>query len=321
MSHVDEERFNLDKVHSTLEMPEKGLHGPISAIPFASDLADMAFLLPYLSHLHSIVFVGSGAQGTQTRESDLDFVVIAKEKYLEPVCGAVFDNDISLDSAGAGGGSLEVTVLTESQAEELFALASPFAFAIRYGRLLVDDGYLAAMLAKPHPGIPTREYYRKSLFEGVACQYFSGAKSLEGAVREYDCSLDCCKSGNAHCDLLPTALLPKLIFRMLYLTLPCRGLMPLCKDDVIVFAEAFYPPEVSSAVKTAARLARGKSDVMSFPVYRSLKSASVILFREILAMLDYQEDVRRIVHDAVNSVRGNFAGIENRLLKKCFVQP
>ena len=157
MSHVDEEIFNLDKGHSTPEMPEKGFRRSIPTSPFASDLAGMAFLLPYLSHLHSIVFVGSAAQGTQTGESDLDFVVIAKEKYLEPVCGAVFENEISLDSDGEEGGNLEVTVLTESQAEEIFAMASPFAFAIRYGRLLVDDGYLAALLAKPHPGIPTRE--------------------------------------------------------------------------------------------------------------------------------------------------------------------
>ena len=289
---------------------------PASSTP---TLADIAFLFPYLNHLHTIVVVGSAAHGTQTEESDLDFVVITKENGLENICEAVFDNDIEISLAGAGGTKLEVTVLTESQAEELFSMASPFAFAIRYGTVLFDDSYLEALLAKPNPRVPIREYYTKSLFENVACQYFNVAKQLEKAVRQKECSADCCAAENSRCSLLPAAMLPKLIFQMLYLTLPCRGLMPLSKDDVIVFAEAFYSTEVSNAVKKAATLLRSKSDVIPFHVYRSLKLASVKLFREILTILDYQQDVRQIVHDAAHSVRGNFDGIENSLLRKCLV--
>ena len=301
------------KGNSTPEISERS--------PFASSstpaLADIPFLFPHLTHLHSIVVVGSGAQGTQTEESDLDLVVITKKNCLENICEAVFENEIEMSFAGAGGTKLEVTVLTESQAEELFSMASPFAFAIRYGRMLFDDSYLENLLSIPNPRVPTREYYTKSLFESVACQYFGAAKQLEKVARQKDCSSACCNAENLPCSLLPATMLPKLIFRMLYLTLPFRGLMPLSKDDVIDFAEAFYSTEVSNAVKNSAVLIRSKSEVMPFPVYRSLKLASVKLFREILAVLDYRQDVRQIVHDAANSARGNVAGIENCLLKKC----
>ena len=282
-------------------------------------LADIAFLLPYLSDLRSIVVVGSAAQGTQTKKSDLDLVVISKKKCLEDICEAVFENDIEVSLARTGGMALEVTVLTENQVEELFAMASPFAFAIRYGTVLFDDSYLETLLCKSNPCVPIREYYTKSLFENVAYQYFSVVQQLEKEVRKKDCSSDCCDKGDSCCSFLPTTILPKLILRMLYLTLPFRGLMPLSKGDVIVFSEAFYPSEVSEAVKMAAILSRNKSEVMSFPVYRLLKAASVKLFREILAMPDYPKDVRQIVHDAARSVRGDFNGIENSQLKKCFV--
>lgn len=321
--------LNSPSDREVLPCPVKGIATPevtengFCRSPFVSSsnpgLADIAFLLPYLSHLHSVIVVGSAAHGTQTKESDLDFVVICKENCLEVICEAVFENAVEMSYAEAGGTKLEVSVLTENQAEELFSMASPFAFAIRFGTVLFDDSYLETLLSKSNSRVPINEYYTKSLFENVACQYFSVTKHLEKAVRQKNCTSDCCAAGDSCCSLLPATMLPKLIFRMLYLTLPFRGLMPLSKDDVIVFAEAFYPSEVSGAVKTAAILTRSKSDVMSFPVYRSLKSSSVKLFREILVMLDYPRDVRQIVHDAASSARGDFDGIENCLLKKCFV--
>jgi hypothetical protein len=318
-SYISETFFPHGKGNYPPDVPGNGICRPPVASSSTPVLADIAFLFPYLIHLHTIVVVGSAAQGTQTEESDLDFVVITKENCLEDICGAVFENDIEMNFAGTGGTKLEVTVLTEGQAEELFSMASPFAFAIRYGTVLFDDGYLETLLAKPNPRVPIREYYTKSLFENVACQYFSVVKQLERTVRQKGCSADCCAAENSRCSLLPAAMLPILIFRMLYLTLPYRGLMPLSKDDVVVFAEAFYPSEVSNAVKKAAVLSRSKSDVIPFHVYRSLKLASVKLFREILTILDYQQDVRQIVHDAANSVCRNFDEIENSLLKKCFV--
>ena len=96
---------------STPEVTENGFCR--SPFLFSSNpgLADIAFLLPYLSHLHSVIVVGSAAHGTQTKESDLDFVVICKENCLEAICEAVFENAIEISYAGAGDTKLEVSVL------------------------------------------------------------------------------------------------------------------------------------------------------------------------------------------------------------------
>lgn len=306
--------FKEDSAHN---VPKASCSLPPVASSFTQFHTDISFLFPCLTDIHSIAVVGSAAHGSQTEGSDLDFVVIAKNDCLENVCKAVFENDIEMTLAESQGTKVEVTVLTTIQAEELFSVASPFAFAIRHGTVLFDDGYLDFLLAKPNPQVPTREYYLKSLFESVACQYFGVVKQLEETVRQRECNPACCSNEHADCRLLASEMLPKLIFRMLYLTLPCRGLMPLSKDDVILYAETFYPSDIASAVKKAASLLRSRNTAMSFPVYRSMKSASAKLFREVLGILGYQEDVRQIIQDAVKSVRGNIGGIENTLLKKC----
>ena len=276
-------------------------------------------LSPVLADLHGVLLVGSAAYGMQTFGSDIDVVLVAKESSLEAVCGFVFDKTIETCQTEKETPQVEYTAMSSSQVEELFELASPFAFSMKYGRCLYDDGFLAALYRKPFPTLPGRNYYVQSFFEHIASQYFNTLKELEKATKKRNCTNYCCRMNPACQGLEPAEMLFKLIVRMLYLTLPARGLMPLTKNDAIDFATATYPKEILTAIHKAVHWSRKNSNSIVFTEYKLLKKAAVHLFREILTFLGPQDDVRHVLHDAASAVRGDFHRIQSSSLKNCFV--
>ena len=117
--HID---FSIDKYGSISEFLESNVSDiaysqPYTATSSNTVLSEIAFLQSYLSFLHSIVVIGSTAQGTRTKGSDLDIVVICKNNCLEDICVAIFENNIEKNLSGAEGANLEISVLTQSQAE------------------------------------------------------------------------------------------------------------------------------------------------------------------------------------------------------------
>lgn len=276
-------------------------------------------LSPVFADLHSVSLVGSAAYGMQTSGSDIDVVLVAKERSLGAVCGFVFDKTIETHQTEKVKPQVEYTALSSSQVEDLFGLASPFAFSMKYGKCLYDDGFLAALYRKPFPTLPGRKYYVQSFFEHIASQYFNTLKALEKATKKRNCNGYCCKM-NPECQGLgPAEMFFKLIVRMLYLTLPTHGLMPLTKKDAVDFAKEIYPKEILAAIRKAVQLSRKNSNSIIFTEYKLLKKAAVHLFREILTFLGPQNDVRHVLHDAASAVRGDFHRIQSSSLKNCFV--
>jgi len=276
----------------------------------------LAFLQPYCRMLHSIVLVGSTAYGMHAAGSDIDVVLITKEPAFELLCEFVFEKEIEDSLAGRQNSGIEFTVLTASQVEEIFSLCSPFSYSIRHGLVLHDTGYLKGLMARPCPTIPPRDYYLKVFFESIACQYFSALKKVKDETRQLDCSVDCCKGGVNCGGLDSAAILPHLVVKMLYLTLPARGLMPLTKNDAVDFAETFYPREIATGVRKAVSCMRSREKI-AYREYRLLRKTAAKLFREIVAILGCRQDVRDILKDAANATRGKYRLIENHTLRNC----
>lgn len=270
--------------------------------------------------LHAVILIGSTAYGMQTKGSDIDLVLIARTNRLESICDFVLASELEQNHGQRQDHArIEYTVLTAAQVEELFLLASPFAFAIRCGRVLHDDGYHAALCNKPFPSRPVKAYYTKCLYDNIARQYFSLLRKTEDEVRKNGCSPNCCHHHGSCTGLTAGADLPVVILRMLYLTLPYRGLIPLTKNDVVDFAETFYPAEITTGVTRAVTLLRKNADSISYMDYRALKKASVKLFREILSILGRCDDARTILKDAANTARGSFQFITDTPLRNCLV--
>ena len=281
--------------------------------------AVVASLNPILDDLHGVTLVGSTAYNMHAADSDIDLVLVSKENSLEAVCGFVFEQTIECSRPGENKSKVEYTVLTASQVEELFRLGSPFAFSLKYGNNLYDDGFLASLYSKPLQALPVRRYYLQNFFEHISSSYFNTLKTLETAKLKRSCNSRCCQLNSGCKGFGPAEMLFKLIVRMLYLTLPYRGLMPLTKNDAIDFAKAIYPKEILTAIDLAVRLSRKNSNSIVFTDYKLMKKAAVHLFREIVAILGWKNDVRRILHDAANAARGDFYRIQSSSLKNCFV--
>jgi len=281
-------------------------------------LRDLAFLQPYGDMLHSIVLVGSTAFGMHSSGSDIDVVLITKEPAFELLCEYIFEKEIEDALTGRNTTGIEFTVLAASQVEELFSLCSPFSHSIRHGLALYDTGYLKCLTVRPCPAIPPRRYYLKIFFESIASQYFSVLEKVKIETRQMDCSAGCCKVGGNCGGLDSAAILPHLVVKMLYLTLPARGLMPLTKNDAVDFAETFYPRDIASGIRKSVSTMRSKAKI-GYEDYRLFRRTSAKLFREILAILGCRQDVQDIVKDAVNVVRGKYRLIENDTLRNCLV--
>jgi hypothetical protein len=284
--------------------------------PTVAVLPGLPFLGKAGAEIHSLVLVGSHVFAAQTSNSDIDLVVIAAEEAAENLCAALLDRELAAAARPGDEDEYEITILTKGQTEAVFAQASPFAYSIRYGRVLFDDGYLAALLKTPFPQIPTEEYYVSSFFEGIASQYFNIIKGSEKSRKQ---ACPACRGRDCGCRELPAAAqLPRIIFKMLYLALPLRGLMPLTKSDAVSFAETFYPPEISSEIAVAAELLRSQEGVAR-SAYPGLKKTGIFLFREILAALGHLQAVRQSLHDAASAARASFQRISNPALRNALL--
>ena len=290
-----------------------------SATDYDILLSDLLFLEPHLAMLRGAVLVGSTVFGSRCGGSDIDIVLITRDQSFELFCEYLFEKEIDAALTGLHTSRIEFTVLSESQVEALFRLSSPFSYSIRHGLVLFDTDYLKGLAQTPYPARPPREYYLTMFSEHIVSQYFSALKKGEEEIRRKGCSDGCCQARQECRGLTSMAALPHLLIKMLYLTLPARGLMPLTKNDAVDFAEIFYRQDIADGVKNAVALVRnGKKNVL-FSEYRMLKKTAVRLFGEILAILGRQNDVKGIVRDAAYLVRGSYRLIENAAWRDCLV--
>ncbi|NOY65038.1 MAG: hypothetical protein GXO97_06565 [Nitrospirae bacterium] len=279
---------------------------------------ELEFLKPILKDLHSMVVIGSSAYGINEDNSDIDIVIIARKDGFERVRDMVFEHEIDLSLKGDRK-KKEFIVLGPDYTEEMFRLSSPFSFSIRYGVILKDDGYLKSLFKKYHPALPERSYYFKAFYEYVAIQYYGSLTNLEKNIKGKGCSRECC-SRKADCSGLDNVeMFLKVILRMLYLTLPAKGYIPLTKKDLIQYVRNLYGREWALGIEEIVNLSRTSPQTLYYDQYIKLKPIATGLFRETIDILGKKAEVIKVLRDAASMVRGQYSKIEDRFFKECVI--
>ncbi len=277
----------------------------------------LSFLEPCYRSIHSIVVVGSTAYNAHTGSSDIDIVIITTTAGHTQVSEAVIEKEIEDSMSGGQDIHFEYTVLTAEQVQRLFEISSPFAHSIRHGVVVKDDGYVLLLRNRRFPLLPEKEYYTTCLHENIATPYYEMLKKLQKEMRQRGCS-PTCRRKNGGCEgLQPAYMFAKLIMRMFYVTLPSRGLVPLTKADVILYAKKAYGLQGENVAEQVVSLLRDKGSSFCFDEFRVLKRFAVRLFREILSIIGFNRDVRDIIVDASRLARGDYHHIENPSMKNC----
>jgi predicted nucleotidyltransferase len=279
---------------------------------------EMAFLNPYLNDLYSIILIGSTAYSLNEEDSDIDMAIISKKRGFESVRDAVFEHEMDL-SLKKEPLRREFIVLEPDYTEELFRISSPFSFSIRYGRVLWDDGFLEGILKRYHPSLPSPEYYFKAFHEYIATQYYGSLTRMERDIKERNCSTDCCKDKKNCEGHTPVDMFLKVILRMLYITLPAKGYIPLTKRDIVEYVKWIYGRNRAEVVEEIINLSRRSTKTLYYDQYLRFKPVATSLFRETLEILGRKAEVTRVLRDAANMVRGNYQKIQDRAFRECVI--
>lgn len=255
-------------------------------------LARLRFLHQEKESIRSLLIVGSAAYGLRNDGSDIDVVVVAADQGSEQVREFVFGREI--DDALATKPVLkgfEFTVLSEKETKTLVAMGSPFAFAMRHGLVLQDDGFLAHLLQTPWPSTPERAYYTNVLSENVETQYFGALSALDKTFRQKRCTDACCRKNPDCAGVAPAEMICRATMRLLYATLPARGFMPLTKKDAVAFTRDQYGRDAVKVVKAATAILRTGGNSIRFADYRPLREFSGRLYSELLDHLGMERNL------------------------------
>lgn len=278
----------------------------------------LSFLLPVQQHLRSLLIVGSTVFGSESDYSDLDVVIISTMAGYETVCGALLERELELggkDDAPA----VDFTVLTQAEAEKLFQQSSPFAYSIRYGVVLFDDGFLSELLNRSFSPLPDREYYTSCLFEKIIIPYYTVLRDYREETRTTGGFLMNGSGRERNIKQTAPEQFARLIIHMLYVTLPAQGMIPLTKSDIIHYAGRAYGSEGAKVARKVLALARHQPVQLTGNESGSLKKFAVRLFREILRLVGINSAVRTAIGDAINMVRGSYHSIRNEAVRNCVV--
>ena len=110
-----------------------------------------------------------------------------------------------------------------------------------------------------------------------------------------------------------------LIVKMLYVTLPARGMIPLTKNDTISFVKIAYGDKGEMVVKDVLSLLREKRTSFCFDEYKPFKEFAVQLYKEILNFTGLDRKVRDILADAARIAKQDYTAISNPSMKNCVV--
>ena len=297
---------------------------PVTVLPqggMAADIeADVRSRITFLDglrgSLRSIVVVGSAAHGWLDERSDRDVVLICRKEDLAAVQNALFEQELS-DGMLRRECRMEYTLLQQSDACRLFRQASPFAYALRYGAVLHDDGFLRGLLAGSSSPAPGRKYCFSALYENILVPYYGSFRAAERDARAKGCTADCC-GGRPDCPgLLPADMPATVIMRMLYVTLPVRGYIPLSKRDVILFVRRVYGTESTEIAERAASLSRNGGEPYRYDDHVRFRRLAGSLFREILSIVGSTGAVRGLLADAASIVQGRYGQVKDPALRAC----
>ena len=307
----DEDR--LRRRRRAIVLPQPGMAAGVRA----EILARTSFLDGLRGSLHSVVVVGSAAHGAADAGSDRDIVLICRRTGYAAVQEAVFEHAVATAERRAADGELDITVLLPADAKRLFRLSSPFAFALRHGDVLHDDGFLRGLTAGWAGTAPGREYCFAALYERIVIAYYGSFSAAERAARASGCSLACCSARRECAGLAPAGMPGRVIVRMLYVTLPARGAVPLSKTDLVAFVRQFYGEESALTAEQSIRTGRNGGGPYRYEDHVRFRRLAGVLFREILGIVGGAYSVRGLLADAASIVQGRYGQVRDRTLRSC----
>lgn len=279
----------------------------------------LSFLEFHREDLHSILVIGSAAHGLESEDSDIDVVIICRERGYDAVRDVVCEREIA-QSGQLEPQKIEYTVLSPAETEELFRMASPFAHAILRGTALIDDGYWAKLKKRGCEVRPARPYVMKSMRETVIVQYFGAIRTLQGAIKENACSDVCCTERRGCPGITAGNVLARVIMRMLYITLPSRGYIPVTKADIIHFASEVYGETSLGTLERVVSTLRREEQPFLYRDYVMMKPLATRLFRETLSVANFGADVSAALKNVTSLMRGDYGRIKDRALRACVVK-
>ena len=202
-----------------------------------------AFLDPYRKYIHSLILFGSYAMGHATRFSDVDFLVLLRNgkkvhRLSRLLSGIEWGHRAVLETETSEG--IQFVPFDERGIERLFELSTPLIHAACHGLIIWDDGWFKTLLRRPYPKWPTREALLEAFTKWIIWQYYRSALDVKKEIlMDHGPDGICTKRGKCM-GHLSGDILARVLSRMLYVTLPERGFLPLSKREATAMAVEAY---------------------------------------------------------------------------------
>jgi len=268
-----------------------------------------AFLDSFRPSIHSLVLFGSYALGNATRHSDIDFLVLLQPgKETRRLRRILFDFKMSLgnDDKDEAPVAIQIVDFDEQGIEKIFELSTPLAHAARHGVIIQDDGWFKRLLLRPYPKWPTKDAAVVAFTRWIVWMYYRCAIDLKREMSA-DHGMEGICTRNGKCmGHFSGDILARVISRMLYVTLPERGLLPLGKSETARMAVEAYGPNARRPVKLAIHVLRDDRAI-SFEEFQVMMPFARRLFRECLRICGPKDGrVIKILRDQANIYRRLF---------------
>jgi len=241
-----------------------------------------AMLDSYRKWIHSLVMFGSYALGRAGRHSDVDFLVLMKKgEHVSRFHKTLFDLKLAFRKRSKDPVDIQIVSFDENSIKCLFELSTPLAHAVRHGVVIWDDGWFKTLLLRPYPKWPTREAAVKAFTHWIVWLYYRCSIDLKREILAHHGPVGICTQKGKCIGHFSGDLLARLISRMLYVTLPERGFLPLCKTEAVNMAIESYGRKAWRPVCLAMNILRQERSI-SFREFQVLFPFAKKLFRECI---------------------------------------
>ncbi len=243
-----------------------------------------AFLDSYREWIHSLVMFGSYALGKAGCHSDIDFLVLLKAgEKVRRIRRILFDFKLSLGNYNESQAPVEIQIVDfdEKGIEHVFELSTPLAHAARHGVVIQDDGWFKTLLSRPYPKWPTKEGAVVAFTRWIVWMYYRCAINLKREMLTDHGPEGLCTQNGKCMGHFSGDILARLISRMLYVTLPERGYLPLCKPEAVKMAVEVYGRTSWRSVALAMNVLR-KDRAITYHEFQVMMPFARKLFRECM---------------------------------------
>jgi predicted nucleotidyltransferase len=254
-----------------------------------------AFLDSYREWIHSLVMFGSYALGKAGCHSDIDFLVLLKAgENVRRIRRILFDFKLSLGNAKESRAPVEIQIVDfdEKGIEYVFELSTPLAHAARHGVVIQDDGWFKTLLSRPYPKWPTKEGSIVAFTRWIVWMYYRCAINLKREMLADHGPEGMCTHNGKCMGHFSGDILARVISRMLYVTLPERGFLPLCKPEAVKMAVEVYGKSSWRSVALAMNVLR-KDRAITYLEFQVMMPFARRLFRECMRICEPRN--RRVI--------------------------